>query len=117
MIETFDKTEHQREYEIDCVNLVKTIQGYVGANLNVNPETVAAATRACELLIQMNMSEGKRRGKEELLKELAQATAEVEEKISEPTVRGIAGFGPIDNSTRINFEKGFKLLKTILTGE
>ena len=107
MIETFDKTDHTREYELrQKENLERFLSSKkYDDNGHLNLEVI-------EDIKAEAIKEGKRLGKEELLKDLAEATTEVEKKISFTVteVNGVKGEAK-------HYEKGFKLLKTILTGE
>jgi len=105
MIETFDKTDHTREYELrqkeHTERLVNCLKQYDdnGHRFDVIEDIKAEAIK-----------EGKRLGKEELLKDLALATKEIEGKVTR--IAQSASF-----RDEIDYEKGFYLLKTILTGE
>lgn len=111
MIDQFDKTDHTREYELKQKEHLERFlsskkyddNGHL--NLGVIEDIKAEAIK-----------EGKRLGKEELLKELAEAATEVEKKIEFVSVPKAENGGFCD-ITGMDYAKGFKLLKTILTGE
>ena len=108
MIETFDKTDHAREYELkqneNLQSFLFSLKYKINGELNLEPLEVIKAEA---------IKEGKRLGKEELLKDLAGTVAEVEIKMTDFEVVELDG----TNTKYLDYEKGFKLLKTILTGE